>query len=123
MKKVIYILFVLLYTVITLGFTVNKHYSGDELFAIAIYSEPESCCADVCDCCNEESETVQFLVDYTFSIDNFEPTPGELELFTALFTIDIQEPNFSLTKSEVYEQDLPPPNNTFTLSLFQTYLL
>lgn len=123
MKKTIHILFTIVFTIATLGFTVNKHYSGDELFSLSIFSEPESCCADVCNCCDEESETVQFLADYTFVIDNFDTTPGEVELFAALIAITTAEPELVISKTEFTDQDLPPPDNLTTLSFNQTYLL
>jgi hypothetical protein len=109
--------------VVTLGFTVNKHYSGGELFSMAIFGEPDSCCEDVCDCCDENSETVQFLVDYTFSIDNFESIPTELELFTTALLLSLQEPVLVLAKIEFIDQDLPPPDNLTRLSYNQAFLL
>ena len=123
LKKTVHILFATIFTVVTLGFTVNKHYSGGELFSVAIFSEPESCCEDVCSCCDEESETIQFLADYTFTIDNFELTPSEVELFTVALALAIAEPEFVLTDSELFDQDLPPPDKLATLSYFQSYLL
>lgn len=108
---------------ITLGFTVNRHYSGDELFSVAIFSEPESCCEDVCDCCDEKSETIQFLVDYTFAIDNFDTNPDELELFTNAILLSLQEPELRLTKTKFIDQDLPPPDNLTRLSYNQAFLL
>ena len=123
MKKTIHILFTIVFTIVTLGFTINKHYSGGELFSIAIFSEPESCCAHACNCCDEESETVQFLVDYTFSIDSFDPAPGEVELFTVTLSVNIEKPELALTDSEFFDQDLPPPDKLTTLSFYQNFLL
>jgi hypothetical protein len=123
LKRIFQIAFVFVFTLITVGITVNKHYSKGELFSIAIFSEPESCCAHPCNCCDEESETIQFLVDYTFSIDNFDPAPGEVELFTVAVSINIAEPELILTDSELFDQDLPPPDKLTTLSFFQNFLL
>ncbi len=123
LKKTTHILFTIVFTVVTLGFTVNKHYSGGELFSFSIFSEPESCCADVCNCCDEESETVQFLVDYTFSSDTFESSPDELELFTLTPLLAVVEPELVLKTTELIDQNLPPPDNLTTLSYFQSYLL
>ena len=123
MKKTINILFTVVFTVLTIGFTVNKHYSGGELFSLAIFSEPESCCADVCDCCDEESDTVQFLVNYTFVVDNLESIPGEVKLLAAVITITTAEPDLVITKTEFTDKDLPPPDNLTTLSFHQSFLL
>jgi hypothetical protein len=123
LKKAINILFLTLFTAISVGFTINKHYSGNQLFSIAIFSEPESCCADVCDCCNEETETIQFRADYTFSVDNFESTPSEMEFFAIAIAFTISECNFVLTETRIIDQDLPPPDELRNLSLLQTFLL
>jgi hypothetical protein len=123
LKKIINILFVTLFTVITIGFTINKHYSSGELFSMAIFSEPESCCADVCACCDEESETIQFHEDYTFSIDNVEFSPTQLELFAAVLSFNTCEPEQNITGNDFVDQDLPPPDNLTRLSYFQSFLL
>lgn len=123
MKKTIHISFIFVFTVITLGFTVNRHYSGDELFSVAIFSEPESCCEDVCDCCDEKTETIQFLVDYTFTIDNVDTDPNELELFATALILSLQETELVLAKTEFIDQDLPPPDNLTRLSYNQAFLL
>lgn len=123
MKRTIHIIFIIVFTIVTLGFTVNKHYSDGELFSLAVFSEPESCCANVCDCCDEESETVQFLADYTFSLDSFEPTSGELEVFAVALPLSIAEPELVLTDTDLVDQDLPPPDNITRLSFHQSFLL
>jgi hypothetical protein len=109
--------------IVTLGFTVNKHYSGGELFSLALFGEPESCCEDMCSCCDEESETVQFLVDYAFSIDNLESTPVEVELITISLLLGFVETDLVENSNEFFDQDLPPPDNLTRLSFFQTYIL
>ncbi len=123
LKKTIHILFTIVFAVVTLGFTVNKHYSSGELFSLAIFSEPESCCADVCDCCDEESETVQFLVDYTFTDDNIESVPVEVELFAVILSFTNAETELAISNIEFIDQDLPPPDNLTTLSFHQSFLL
>ena len=37
LKKIIHILFTIVFTVVTLGFIINKHYSGGELFYLALF--------------------------------------------------------------------------------------
>ena len=123
LKKIIHILFTIVFTVVTLGFIINKHYSGGELFSLALFGEPESCCEDMCGCCDEESETIQFLVYYTFTIDNFDTNPIELELFAAAILLSLQETELVLAKTEYIDQDLPPPDNLTRLSYNQAFLL
>lgn len=123
LKKTIHILFTLVFTVITLGFTINKHYSGGELFSFAIFGEPESCCADVCNCCDEETQTIQFHADYVFSIANFNHDQVELELFAVALPLSNVEIASVVSHTTLSDQDLPPPGKQSTLSLIQAYLL
>jgi hypothetical protein len=116
-------LFTVVFTVLTLGFTVNKHYSGAELFSMAIFSEPESCCADVCDCCDEKSETIQFRTDYVFPIENVDFSPIQLELFAAVLSFNTCVPELTISENDFVDQDLPPPDNLTRLSYFQSFLL
>jgi len=123
LKKIINIFFVTVFTIISIGFTVNKHYSGSKLFSFAIFSEPESCCAANCNCCHEETETIQFRADYTFSFDHGVCNPSELQLFAHAVLLNIQEPELVLVKTEFTDQDLPPPDKLTRLSYFQSFLL
>ena len=123
LKKIANILFVTLFTAITVGITVNKHYSGGELFSFAIFGEPESCCADVCNCCDEETETIQFQADYTFSIDTFTPVQVELELFAIAIPLINLEATPVFAASRLTDQDLPPPAKQPAFSFIQSFLL
>ena len=77
----------------------------------------------MCGCCDEESETIQFLVYYTFTIDNFDTNRIELELFAAAILLSLQETELVLAKTEYIDQDLPPPDNLTRLSYNQAFLL
>jgi hypothetical protein len=105
------------------GITVNKHYSGGELFSFAIFGEPESCCADVCNCCDEETQTIQFHADYVFSTDTFNHDQVELELFTAALPLNTIETTLVLSNTTIIDQDLPPPGKQLIFSFIQSYLL
>ena len=123
MKKTVHILFTGIFILVTLGFTINKHYSSGELFSFALFAEPESCCADICSCCEEETVTVQFLADYLVSVESFEEATIELELFPIEQPLEIAKPESVLVSNEITDQDLPPPDNQTKLSFYQTYLL
>ena len=66
---------------------------------------------------------MQFLTDYTFSLDTFEPTPGELEVFAVALALLIAEPELVSTDTDLIDQDLPPPDNLTRLSFHQSFLL
>ena len=123
LKKIAHILFVAVFTVLTVGITVNKHYSGGELFSFAIFGEPESCCADVCNCCDEETQTIQFHADYVFSVDTFNHDQLALELFAAALPLITIETTSVLSNITISEQDLPPPGKHAIFSFIQSYLL
>jgi len=123
LKKTIYILFALTFTVITLGFIVNKHYSGGKLFSVAFFGEPDSCCEGTCECCDEETVIVQFHADYTFSTETFEPTLIEVEPLVLTLSLDVLQPELLVVETKFFDQDLPPPDNLSRLSFKQAFLL
>ena len=43
------------------GISINKHYSGNQLYSVSVFSEPDSCCDDEddCDCCTETNDLFQ----------------------------------------------------------------
>lgn len=116
-------MFVSVFLVVTLGFTINKHYSGGELFSFSLFGEPESCCAGVCSCCDEESETVQFLADYTCSPEAFRSAPAVMKAPPFVIALSVQIPEVMLLPKELTDQDLPPPKDVSNLSLLQAFLL
>lgn len=64
MKRALYILFAMFFTVITVGVSISKHYTGNELYSFSIYGEAESCCEIPCNCCDNEFEFIQFTAEY-----------------------------------------------------------
>ena len=124
LKRISYILFAGIFALLTLGITINKHYSGGKLFSVTIFSEPESCCNGVCQSCEVESETIQFLANYTFSNETFKLDMVEMDLIASanvMFNVAASEPY--LSTSELFYQDLPPPNYFNSTSFLQSYLL
>ena len=81
MKKILHVSFAFVFTVLTVGITINKHYSGGELFSFALYGESDSCCDEPCDCCDDESEVIQFTADYLFSINQYDHTNVIINVF------------------------------------------
>ncbi len=68
LKKTGYYIMTFLLLLSVIGITVNKHYSGNKLFSVSVFSEADSCCDDPCDCCNNTSETYN-LTDSFFKTD------------------------------------------------------
>lgn len=67
-KKFGHIIMILLLLISTAGVSINKHYSGGELFSTSIFTEAKSCCETPCGCCKETSEFVQVKADYINSV-------------------------------------------------------
>ncbi len=61
--------FLLLFSVI--GISINKHYSGNELYSVSIFSIPESCCDEPCNYCNETTEVFRITDDFLQSVFHF----------------------------------------------------
>jgi hypothetical protein len=125
MKKGFHILFAFVFLALSVGIMVNKHYSAGELFSVALFGEPESCCEMPCDCCDDESELYKLSGDYIFSYQISEVADPEVlnlivkgEDFTSPTTILDGYP------ATEFRKDIHPPReiNDF-LSEVQSYLL
>lgn len=68
----------------TTGLVVQKHFMHGELYSTAVFSSPESCCADdlVCECCDEESDVVK--VEDTFRTSQQQTVPAVIQPATIL---------------------------------------
>lgn len=108
-KKIGHIIMILLLLISTAGVSINKHYSGGELFSMAFFVEAESCCETPCGCCKETSEFVQVKADYITSVfDSQDATQLDL-LFTILpFLINFEVP-VSLTNTFIAWDTSPHP--------------
>lgn len=80
LKKIGHIILVLLLLISTAGVSINKHYSGGELFSKSIFFKAKSCCETPCGCCNETSKFVQVKADYLSSAFHLEQVQ-QLDLY------------------------------------------
>lgn len=125
MKKILHISFAFVFTVLTVGITINKHYSGGELFSVALYGEADSCCDEPCECCDDESNTIQFIADY-LSSSNYLPNNEiiTIELNSDYFVNLLSDVNDINDKAEEYiYTDLPPAGIDPIFPKTQSYLL
>ena len=106
----------------TMGFTVSKHYCGNELVDFSINFEAESCC-DMEGCCHNENEHFQLEEEFvsSISVDSFEDIG--IDLLFPIYFISITNAPIESIDSIIELADLPPPPKIQTfLSLLQTYL-
>lgn len=68
LRKAGHIILGFIIVVVTMGVTINKHYSGGNLYSISLFFEAESCCERDCDCCSDESQT--YKIDDDFLVTN-----------------------------------------------------
>jgi dihydroorotate dehydrogenase len=68
LRKAGHIILGVIIMVVTMGVTINKHYSGGNLYSISLFFEAESCCEKDCDCCSDESQT--YKIDDNFLVTN-----------------------------------------------------
>ncbi len=78
-RKIINIIIVFLLLISTSGFTISRHYCGDNLVSVVINSEAKSCC-DMHGCCHDESEFFKVNNDFSNNIQTF-----NIEVFTSIF--------------------------------------
>ncbi len=66
-RKISNIIIAIILLVSTTGFTISKHYCGNELITVEINGEAESCC-DSPDCCHTETQFNKLNVDFLGSV-------------------------------------------------------
>ena len=91
----------------TMGFTVSKHYCGNELVDVSINVEAESCC-DMEGCCHNENEHFQLEEEFVSSIniDSFEDIG--IDLLFPIYFISITNEPIESVNSSIELADLPP---------------
>lgn len=108
-KKLGNIILVFLLLISTAGVSINKHYSGGELFSTAIFVEADSCCETPCGCCDKSSEIIKVEADYlasSFELDDV----AQMDLLYANIPVLLQFVRTEVsTNSFTIEEFFPPP--------------
>ena len=126
LKKLHYISFAVFFTVLTVGISISRHYAGGELYSFALYGEADSCCEVPSDCCDDQSDVIQFTGDYVFSAStHLDNTVIAIDLF-ADYSIHVlhEVKGVDEVVRVVYPFDFHPPRETGSyLSHIQSYRL
>ena len=128
-RKISHITIVFLLLVLTMGFTVSKHYCGANLVDVSVFTGDASSCSDddtscdMGDCCHNENHVYQLQEDYTspLVLDHVTFFPVELETITLELLHEnlLAEENTTITHIES-----PPPKLVAeVLSDLQVYRL
>lgn len=128
-RKISHITLVFLLLVLTMGFTVSKHYCGADLVNVAVFagnsdgcSNDDSSC-DMGDCCHNEHHVYQLQEDYTspLVLDHITFFPVEL----ATITLELLHENLLAEENTTINHiESPPPKLVCeVLSDLQVYRL
>lgn len=107
-KKITHIIMVFLLLVSTAGVTVNKHYSGGELFATAFFVDADTCCETPCGCCNESTDLLKIDADYLAEAYEFVEVAQFDLLFAYTAVPEVLQSVTTLFHQFLFE-DAPPP--------------
>lgn len=124
-RKLINIIVSLLLLTTTVGFSISKHYCGEDLISISISHEAESCCDMEGEngCCHNETEAYQLNNIFVISpvLDN--SSVNHIDLLFSLFYITIEDISLVEGNSIYQIPESPPPINLHTvLSKLQSFL-
>jgi len=120
LKKIIHIVFGILLIVATTGFTISKHYCGNHLFSVSIFSVDKCGCGDKCKDCHTNLKLVKVTDNFSAPDAVHPDAPISADLFTAFnsdfsfFTSPAVTTAFVLLKA-------PPPGNQNSFALLQSF--
>jgi len=107
-KKFGHIIMIFLLLISTAGVSINKHYSGGELYSSAIFVDADSCCENPCGCCDEKSEHLKVEADYlASSFDLSEVAQLDLLFSSIPLLVDFESTQL-ITNNFILEDTSPP---------------
>jgi len=109
--------------VTTTGFTISKHYCGDDLSSIAIDQKASSCCDSSCHKCHTEEHFVKLDQDLTTPVHFEKIQIAQTDLLVPAFFIFNQEPVNDLFASTFISESPPGRTGPDILTQFQSFLL
>lgn len=125
LKTAIHITIAFLMLAMTTGFSVSKHYCGEDLISVSVNSDAKSCCDDDCEGCRNEIEQLNLDQDFLesgFVLNLGSNAPVLFDLFSDSRIIEIRP--VVADNNLFLQKDLPPPSClSVLLSMQQTYLL
>jgi len=123
-KKVFHIILAMFLLTATNGYAISKHYCGDNLVAVSLFTEANDCCDETMndDCCRNASEYFQIDQEY------FIPSSGfDTESFTATECFYENSSTFKQHSQYVIAavnvKDWRPHTQLGQLALLQRFLL
>lgn len=108
----------------TMGFTISKHYCGEDLIDQSISGNTEACCDMQGGCCHDEIQTYQLAIDYTAPV-----IINHVDYFTIVlfeipeFLVELQKETKTFASASNFGESPPPKNVLHFLSDIQVYRL
>lgn len=103
------------------GFSISKHYCGDQFVSVKINQEAKSCCDMSGGCCHTETVFFQLDEDFTSNVDNHNYFASSLDLLFS-FVIQDYDQSDDLKTNNHNEEPPPPPKMQTRLSSLQSFL-
>lgn len=110
----------------TTGYTISKHYCGDNFIKTSLIVEAETCCGNkgTSDCCHNENEYLQMEEDFVIPFIIEELPTAALDI---LFPIVIEYFHDTTMEVEIYlfnfAESPPPPLLSSELSFLQSFII
>jgi len=122
MKRFINILVTGLFFFTTTGFTVTRHYCGDNLISVAIDSTPVGCGMNG-GCCHNESTLFQLKEDITLTQAVDLDTEFSFDIQAYQNELIILNPTEAFVSNSYLKYEIPPPDLSVYLAEIQSFRL
>jgi hypothetical protein len=112
----------LVFMVATMGMTISRHYCGNTLRSVDVFSTADNCCNIPAGCCQDKTTTVSVDHDFSMPLSNYDLSTFVLELPGALDLSLAVNAKVSTSKLIDFVQ-LPVKSGPTVLACLQAFLL
>lgn len=120
LKKIVHIVLVLLLTVATTGFTINKHYCGNHLFSVSVFKAEKCDCGDKCKDCHTNVKQVKVSDNYSAPEVLHPEAQTSADIFF-VYTSEFLFSTYPVVASTVVFLKAPPPGYQNFFALYQSF--
>jgi hypothetical protein len=124
LKRISHIILSLVLLVSTMGMAVSKHYCGENLVSVSVFSNDNDSCCDMDNCCQNETNVYQVKEDFSVPPGSTIPVLAELDIlgYDLFAGTGLINPEKEIENTVFDESPLLLPIQK-TLSLKQVYRL
>ncbi len=123
-RKFLHITISALLLSVTTGYSISKHYCGNNLVSVSVSHEAESCCdmEGETGCCRNETKVFQLDEDFVISSIFENGLINSIDLFAVFYIVINNSFNIELINDFVLKESPPPLKTQTKHSILQTYL-